>query len=78
MKKSAEKNIKVYFNNVITAATGEEHTVFDREFEVYTLPVHCKGFGKPDEKERGCYGDQCPNTEICKMAAVKKVTWTPV
>lgn len=41
-----------------------------------TCPAHCiRGFGKPGENDRGCYGDKCPNTDLCKQVAKEGLKW---
>ena len=32
-------------------------------------------FGRPDENDRGCYGDRCPSTEICKRVGNEGLRW---
>ena len=39
-------------------------------------PAHCvHGFGNPDGNDRGCYGDRCPSTVICKLVGNEGLRW---
>lgn len=49
---------------------------FESRKKTCIKPWHCKkGFGNPDENDRGCYGDRCPSTEICKEVAREGLRW---
>lgn len=58
----ADQRIMVYISPGIT--------------ETCIQPVHCKqGFGRPNENDRGCYGDKCLSTEICKKVGNERLRW---
>lgn len=58
----ANQRIKVYIAPGVTANCIQ--------------PAHCiNGFGRPDENDRGCYGDKCPSTDLCKEVAKEGLRW---